>query len=86
MNTFVIMQVHLLFVNIPNYFLCYAATHGSSRYSDFPVETFMGETGMWVRYNSGTAMLGFFLGVIGSLLVGHIIWKAGRFLPKLRQD
>lgn len=70
-NTFVIMQVHLLFLNIPNFYVYLKIKNGSNLYSDFNMTKFI--NGAWVRYSSNTRLIGFFLGVIGSLLVAYII-------------
>ena len=72
-NTFVIMQVHLLFLNIPNFYVYLKIKNGSNLYSDFNMTQFI--NGAWVRYSSNTRLIGFFLGVIGSLLVAYIIEK-----------
>lgn len=70
-NTFVIMQVHLLFLNIPNFYVYLKIKNGSNLYSDFNMTKFI--NGAWVRYSSNTRLIGFFLGVIGNLLVAYII-------------
>lgn len=70
-NTFVIMEVHLLFVNIPNLFIYNAIKHGSQAYGNFPVDQFLYSPG--VRYSSNALLIGFFCGVIGSLSVAYII-------------
>ena len=44
---------------------------GAALYSDFNMTEFI--NGAWVRYSSNTRLIGFFLGVIGSLLVAYII-------------
>ena len=72
-NTFVIMQVHLLFINIPNFYVYLKILNGSTLYSDFDMNKFI--NGAWVRYSPNTRLIGFFLGVIGSLLVAYIIEK-----------
>lgn len=72
-NTFVIMQVHLLFVNIPNLFIYRAITHGATKYSDFPVKSFV--TSTWIRYSPNSRLIGFFCGLVGSLLVAYTLEK-----------
>lgn len=72
-NTFVIMQIHLLFTNIPNFYVYLKILNGSTLYSDFDIKRFL--SGTWVRYNPNTRLIGFFLGIIGSLLVAYIIEK-----------
>ena len=45
--------------------------NGSQKYNDFPVNDFLG--GAWVRYSPNTRLIGFFCGIIGSLLVAYLI-------------
>ena len=84
-NTFVIMQVHLLFLNIPNFYVYLKIKNGSNLYSDFNMTEFI--NGAWVRYSSNTRLIGFFLGVIGSLLVAYIIesMKNSNILKKIKK-
>lgn len=70
-NTFVILQFHMLFANIPNYYIYHAILHGSQKYNDFPVDTFVNS--IWTRYNSNTNLIGFFCGLIGSLLIAFLL-------------
>ena len=79
-NTFVIMEVHLLFVNIPNFYVYHAIVHGSSRYNDFPIDQFVNNT--WVRYSPNTRLAGFFCGVIGSLMIAYLLERAKRLYQK----
>ena len=79
-NTFVIMEVHLLFVNIPNFYVYHAIVHGSSKYNDFPVDQFVNNT--WVRYSPNTKLAGFFCGVIGSLIIAYLLERAKRLYQK----
>lgn len=72
-NTFVIMQVHLLFVNIPNFYCYMQARSGNSRYLDFPIQSFVGMP--WVRYTERSTLLGFVISVIGSCLIALAIEK-----------
>ncbi len=70
-NTLTIMQIHLLLVNIPNFFIYCMALHGTQRYSDFPIDAFIDSA--WVRYSGNSRLLGFFCGLFGSLLVAYVI-------------
>ncbi len=72
-NTFIIMQVHLLFVNIPNIYIYRQIQKGSLAYQDFPIQEFLDSP--WVRYYNKQSMLwGFCLGLIGSLIIAFI-WE-----------
>lgn len=81
-NTFVIMQLHLLLINIPDLYVFYKVTHGSEKYADFPVQSYINN--VWTRYSPNTRLIGFFCGLIGSLLVAYVMElikerrKAGR--------
>ena len=46
---------------------------GSQKYNDFPVNDFF--TGAWVRYSPNTRLIGFFCGVVGSMLAAYLIKK-----------
>lgn len=70
-NTFTIMACHLIFLNIPNFYAYYQFLHGNELYSNFPVNDFV--SGAWVRYSGNTRLIGFFIGVLGSLFVIYII-------------
>ena len=75
-NTFVIMQIHLLFINIPNFFVYCSIRNGSLLYNDFNIQAF--RSGAWVRYSPNTRLIGFFTGVCGSLLIAYLIEKIKR--------
>lgn len=79
-NTFVIMQVHLLFVNIPNLYMYYAVTHGSAKFQDFPTDAVMYST--WERYGPRSNLIAFFCGVFGSLLVAYAIEQSKSWIEK----
>lgn len=72
-NTFVIMEVHLFFLNIPNFYVYFSILHGSTLYPDFDVAFFQGTA--WLRYSPNTRLIGYFCGLFGSLLVALIIQK-----------
>ena len=72
-NTFVIMQIHLLFLNIPNFYVYFKVLNGSNSYNDFNMNKFI--NGAWLRYSANTRLVGFFLGVIGSLMVEYLLEK-----------
>lgn len=72
-NTFTIMETHLLFLNIPNFYAYFQALGGNETFADFPVERFINSA--WVRYSGNTRMIGFFCGVLGSLAVAFALEK-----------
>lgn len=72
-NTFTIMQVHLFFINIPNFFIFWQIKSGSNLFSDFDVSLF--QISVWTRYSPTSKLIGFFLSLIGSLIVAYIIRK-----------
>ena len=72
-NTFTVMCTHLIFVNIPNLYIYRQILNGSQKYNDFPVNDFL--TGAWVRYSPNTRLIGFFCGVVGSMLAAYLIKK-----------
>lgn len=79
-NTFTIMEIHLLFVNIPNFFVYLMNKGGSTSFNNFPMEEFINSA--WVRYSSASRLIGFFCGLLGSLLVSYIIEKANLKIAK----
>lgn len=72
-NTFTILETHLLFCNIPNFYIFLRIKSGSQMYYDFNYQGFIKSA--WVRYNTTTCLLGFVMGIIGSLLVAWLIEK-----------
>lgn len=70
-NTFTIMECHLMFVNIPNFYAYYQFVHGNKIFSNFPANTFV--TGAWLRYSPNTRLIGFFCGLLGSLIIAYLI-------------
>lgn len=72
-NTFTIMECHLMFVNIPNFFAYYQYLHGNKAYMDFPVQDFINSA--WVRYSPSTRLIGWICGVLGSLLIAYLIGR-----------
>ena len=79
-NTFTIMQVHLLFVNIPNLYIYNAICHGSTEYGDFPVNEFVNST--WIRYNSNSRLISFFCGLLGSFIVAYVIERTKHWIQQ----
>lgn len=77
-NTFTIMQVHLLFVNIPNFYVYFQSLKGNPTYADFPLTQFL--DGAWVRYSPDSRLIGFFCGLIGSLMFAYILEKIQKML------
>lgn len=65
-NTFIILETHLLFINIPNLYIYLLAKNGVSKYADFPIQEFLDNA--WVRYNSNACLIGFLCGIIGSFI------------------
>lgn len=74
-NTFTIMECHLLFLNIPNFYCYYQYLSGNIAYADFPVDIFI--KGAWLRYSPNTRLLGWFCGLLGSLLVAYMLRRFG---------
>ena len=70
-NTFVIMQVHMLFISIPKFYCYIQQKNGLERFADFPTADFVKSA--WARYDYATGMSSFLFGVIGSLIVAYII-------------
>ena len=70
-NSFTIMCSHLLFVNVPNFFLCDQYLMGNKKFNKFDYNNFRG--GAWYRYNDSSALVGFFFGIVGSLLLAIFI-------------
>ena len=79
-NTFCIMASHLIFINIPNFYVYYQILRGSDAFPDFDVELF--RCSPWVRYSPNTRLVGFFCGVIGSLALACAIQIIKNFLIK----
>lgn len=75
-NTFTIMQIHLVFVNIPNFYVYMQILKGSSEYGEFPLDTFV--SGPWARYSADCRLVGFVCGLVGSLLIAWVIERVKR--------
>ena len=73
-NTFVIMEIHLLFANIPNFYIYCRNIYGSAKYADFNIVDFK-SMAWFINYNSSFCLLGFFCGLIGSLIIALLIEK-----------
>ncbi len=84
-NTYVIMESHLIFINIPYFYVYMQILNGSTFYTDFDIEKFMNSA--WVRYSQNAGLFGFFFGLIGSLLVAYMIErvKNSKTLKQLKQ-
>lgn len=72
-NTFTIVETHLFFINIPNFYIYLQILLGSTKYSNFSTLDFINNA--WYRYNTSTNIIGFFCGLIGSILVILLIKK-----------
>lgn len=72
------MQVHLLFVNLPNFYAYAQFNRGNPSFADFPVDRFI--SGAWVRYSADTRLVGFFCGVAGSLMLAYLLESIGKRL------
>lgn len=83
-NTFTIMQIHLLFVNIPNLYIYYMTCRGDTRFSDFPIDNFMYST--WIRYSPNSRLIGFFLGLGGSLIVAYYLERIKKKIKLIRPE
>lgn len=77
-NTFVILETHLLFVNIPNFYVYLKILQGSTLYSDFNLNAFINNA--WVRYSPDTRLIGFCCGLIFSLLTAFLIEKVKKYI------
>lgn len=73
-NTFTIMCCHLMFLNVPNFYAYYQYLHQNTAYMDFPANQFI--HGAWVRYSPNTRLIGYFCGLVGSLVIAWVIQKA----------
>ena len=73
-NTFTIMEVHMVFANIPNLYIYTKMMNGSKDFLDFDLLNF--KYNSWYRYDSVIVnILSFFIGLFGSLLVAYVISK-----------
>lgn len=81
-NTFVIMESHLLFANIPNFYAYFQALGGNAKYADFSIDTF--RSSAWLRYTSDFRLMGFFCAVTGSLLLAFVLERAKKYLRKMQ--
>lgn len=77
-NTFTIMECHLVFLNIPNFYAYYQFLHGNPAYADFPMKIFI--HGAWLRYSPNTRLLGWFCGLLGSLIVAYLLRRLKVFI------
>lgn len=81
-NTYVIMETHLLFTNIPNIFIYWRIQNGSRMYNDFRTDIF--RYSAWYRHNDITTLIGLFLGIIGSLTIAYILEKIKNLIHNLK--
>lgn len=81
-NTFTIMEAHLFFLNIPNFYVYFKVLHGSTLYQDFHADAFRTSAGL--RYSPNTRLVGFFCGLLGSLLLARILQKAKAEIQRRR--
>lgn len=72
-----------MFVNLPNFYAYYQYLQGNVLYANFPVAKFIG--GAWLRYSPNTRLIGFFCGLLGSLLTIFIIHWAGVQIKNLNK-
>lgn len=72
-NTFTILETHIFFINIPNFYIYSQILLGSTKYPNFSIADFLNNA--WYRYNTNTNLIGFFCALIGSLLVAFLIEK-----------
>ena len=79
-NTFTIMSCHMVFINIPNFYAYYQRLSGNVRFSDFNTEEFIHNAG--IRFSNNTRLVGFFCGLIGSLLTVYLIAKLKEIFSK----
>lgn len=79
-NTLTIMQVHLLFANLPNFYAYSQYMKGNPAFADFPINKFI--NGAWVRYSPDSRLIGFFCGVIGSFIVAYLLEKIRNMLAQ----
>lgn len=70
-NSFHIMMIHLLFLNIPNFYVYNRIVRGCDQYGDFDISAFQASAGY--RYNANIRLISFFCGLIGSLIVAYAI-------------
>lgn len=73
-NTFTIMEIHLLFINIPNFYIyLQKEVFGSTNWINFDSIAFIKSS--WYRYDDFSNLIGFFCGLVGSLLVAFLLEK-----------
>lgn len=80
-NTFTIMECHLIFVNLPNFYAYYQYLQGNAFYANFPAAKFIANA--WLRYSPNTRLVGFFCGILGSLLTIFLIHWANSQIKRL---
>lgn len=76
-NSATIMEAHLIFTNIPNFWVYYQIQNGSTNYPDFKVASFSASA--WYRYSTDTRLIGFVCGVVGCCLLILIMKKVRTF-------
>ena len=80
-NTFLIMEIHLFFINIPNFYTLYKVVFGKLLCIEFDRGVF--EATPWVGVNGN--IYSFFTGLIGSVIFIHIIRMCKMKLYKNRK-
>lgn len=83
-NTFTIMETHLLFANIPNFYVLFRIKNGSSNFPDFDIQKFVESA--WFRYNGNARLAGFFCGVCGSLLTVYLMKLVKEYFVHMRRQ
>ena len=77
-NTFLIMEVHLFFINIPNFYVMYRSAVKGIQYTNFDRGAF--ENSPWLGSNE--SIFSFFTGLVGSVL---FIWCVKLFKAQVRK-
>lgn len=70
-NTFTIMFIHMVFINIPNFYVYHQVENGNNAFADFDVNTFLSTA--WYRYNADVRLVAFICGVVGSVAVAYCV-------------
>ncbi len=83
-NSFTVMETHLLFTNLPNFYILFSVISGRGNYPDFDIQKFKGSA--WFRYNDNAKLIGFFCGLIGSLAAAYMMKKAKNIFLARREN
>lgn len=81
-NTFTILETHVFFMNITNFFYYIEIKNGSKLYNDFSIEQFVGGAGY--RYGYNNLLINFVFGLLGSIFIAYVLEKVKNKIKEMK--